>query len=908
MTAIATDPQHVNVGSLVGRLAAAGTAARVTVRADVPSAAKRLAAIVKNTVASMILAAVLLGCVTVGIAKEQPLPGVAITDVQTCLPPGHIQMDGYVGRRMADCMDNLITAWDLDRIIKPFRDKTDGRDNQWRSDYWGKWFTALAWGYAHQPTAEHRQLMDRAVKELIATQGLDGNIGSFEGKLRLVGDYDVWGRQCVILGLATYYDLTHDKAALDAACRVLDCLIAELAQKKLRLIDVPIGLISSGGFNGLVPSVIVESGALLYERTGQKKYLDFCNSIVTQWSQKSKALPNGPRLIEDALAGKPAREIGAPKAYEQLYCFIGICELYRATGDRKYLDAALALARNIRTDELFINGSGSEGEVWFKGRSQQTRIVNNPAETCVTTHWIYLCWQLLRLTGDPVYADEMETSLYNALLGALMPDGHWWGYYDGLLGHRVPSWIQQADAGLSCCVVSGSRGLTLTPFWAVMQTADGPAVNLYFPGRAELKTASGGKVQIEMATDYPREGAVRLLVKPERPETFTVALRIPPWSQKTVLAINGQQQPVQPGTYAKLRREWKSGDAIALTLDMHTQVIDAPDGKGQLALKRGPIVLALDDRFVPAQKNVKIALDRSAASLADLKPNLQAAEKAGTWMAFDVPFLINGKPATLTMCDYASAGNRWTKTNRFRTWLPQPLDMATAYETGDKWHTVITAVAPATPAGAKSNRLKADRILFLGNSITHHPPAPQVYWEGDWGMAASTAEKDYVHLVVNSIAALTGKKPEMRAINVADFERHFDTYDVNVRLKDALAFKADIIVVALGENAPALNSQQLQTTFKERFLRLLEALRHSGQPVIYVRSCFWPDPVKDNIMRQCCGEVGGVFVDIGALGRDESDFARSERSYKHAGVAAHPGDKGMKRIADALMKAITGRQ
>ena len=50
--------------------------------------------------------------------------------------------------------------------------------------------------------------------------------------------------------------------------------------------------------------------------------------------------------------------------------------------------------------------------------------------------------------------------------------------------------------------------------------------------------------------------------------------------------------------------------------------------------------------------------------------------------------------------------------------------------------------------------------------------------------------------------------------------------------------------------------------------------------------------------------MGGVFVDISGLGKDESNYARSERSFAHGGVAAHPGDKGMQAIADALLKAI----
>ena len=656
--------------------------------------------------ASLIGAALVLGIAAVGKASTQPLPGLVAADVQTCLPPDQIRMGGQVGLRMDGCMENLITAWDVDRLIKPFRVKNDGVTeggfaDQWRCDYWGKWFTALAWGYARKPTAENRRLMDRAVKELIATQEPDGNIGSFAGEKRLNGGYDVWGRQCVILGLTAHYDMTGDKAALDAACRVLDCLISEVEKKKARVPDLGWSM-----WKGLAPSVIVESGALLYQRTGLKKYRDFSERVVAQWNEPGKLAPDGLRLVDDVLAGKPAREVGSPKGYEQLYCFIGLCELYRASGNRRYLDAAVALARNIRAEELFVTGTGTENEVWFKGQSQQTRLVSKPAETCVTAHWMYLCWHLLRLTGDPAYADELELSLYNSLLGALMPDGRWWGYYDSLMGERVPSWVMQADAGLSCCVVSGSRALMLTPFWAVMQAKDGPVVNLYFPGSVGVQTASGRLARISMDTDYPRGAAVRMTVRPTQPETFTIALRIPAWSEATTLKINGDPQPVQPGTYARLRREWKDGDCVELALDMRARILDAPDGNGQVAVKRGPVVLALDDRLVPPENSAPATVDRSAVSLGNVRLDAQAAEKAGVWIAADVPFLVNGKKRTLILCDYASAGNRWSPNNRFRTWLLQPLNLQTAYETGVTWQTLS-----ANPTRPQAPVLATDAII-----------------------------------------------------------------------------------------------------------------------------------------------------------------------------------------------------
>jgi hypothetical protein len=220
---------------------------------------------------------------------------------------------------------------------------------------------------------------------------------------------------------------------------------------------------------------------------------------------------------------------------------------------------------------------------------------------------------------------------------------------------------------------------------------------------------------------------------------------------------------------------------------------------------------------------------------------------------------------------------------------------------------LLLAMMANTKAEERSALPKAKRILFLGNSITLHGPSTQVGWMNNWGMAASAREKDYVHVLVNSIAKLSGSRPEVQIDNIADFERRYDTYDLNIGLKQHLDFKPDTVVVAIGENVPALTSEDAKTKFKASFTRLLAALKQSGRPAVFVRSCFWPDKTKDDIMRESSMAVGGVFVDISGLSKDESNYARSERRFAHAGVAAHPGDKGMKGIADALLKAMTSR-
>lgn len=210
----------------------------------------------------------------------------------------------------------------------------------------------------------------------------------------------------------------------------------------------------------------------------------------------------------------------------------------------------------------------------------------------------------------------------------------------------------------------------------------------------------------------------------------------------------------------------------------------------------------------------------------------------------------------------------------------------------------------AEPAVKGLGDLKTGRILILGNSITRHGPNPNVGWTNNCGMAASSLEKDYSHLLLASIADLSGTKPESMIGNIADFERNYATFDLAAKLKDHIAFKPDIVVIAIGENVEAPASEKAKADFKAAFTKLLTLLSSDGHPVIFVRSSFWADKTKDSILRQVCADFNGVFVDISALGNDESNYARSERKFSNDGVAKHPGDKGMKAIADSILTAM----
>lgn len=196
------------------------------------------------------------------------------------------------------------------------------------------------------------------------------------------------------------------------------------------------------------------------------------------------------------------------------------------------------------------------------------------------------------------------------------------------------------------------------------------------------------------------------------------------------------------------------------------------------------------------------------------------------------------------------------------------------------------------------------KVLFLGNSITKHGPKADIDWSGNWGMAATAEAKDYVHLVTKALTEKAGTAPQVMVKNIADFERAYSGYDIAAKLKEAIDFKADLIILAIGENVPGLKTAEDKTKLQASVTTLLRAMKGEKKPTILVRSCFWANAAKDEALQQACTAVGGIYVNIGSLSKDEANYARSERPYKHAGVANHPGDKGMAAIAAALVKAV----
>ncbi|MFT3935843.1 MAG: glycoside hydrolase family 127 protein [Chitinophagaceae bacterium] len=580
---------------------------------------------------------------------------------------------GFIGERLDAAYKNRVEAQDANRLVQPFLQRTE--NSCWQSEFWGKWFTSALLAYRYKPNAELKAILDKSAADLMATQTEDGYIGNYAPEKHLQ-QWDIWGRKYCMLGLIGYYDLTQNKKALQAAAREADFLIKELSDKQALIIKM-------GNHHGMAASSVLEPITLLYTRTGSKRYLDFAEEIVKEWET-----PEGPQLVSRSITPvgkrfpKPEKSWYGPeqgqKAYEMMSCYEGLLELYRITGKENYKQAVVNTWESIKNTELNIAGSGSAMECWFSGKEYQALSINHYQETCVTATWIKLSQQLLRLTGDAKYADAIEQTYYNALLGAMYADGSDWAKYTPLSGGRLKG-EEQCHMGINCCEASGPRGLFTLPLTAVMKATDGLDINFFAAGEFTSATPTGQRIILQQQTSYPVGDKIMVTVKIAKPETFTLRIRNPYWSQQSSATVNGQPVEISGnGNYITINRNWKEGDNITLTLDMRGRLYKTGPNNEYFSIVRGPIVLARDARLGQPDTDEPLIPVTTKDGYIDLQTSSNTT--TGCWLQVTANFIeeYHGeggpKKVTIPLCDYASAGNTFDTNSRFRVWMPQLVD------------------------------------------------------------------------------------------------------------------------------------------------------------------------------------------------------------------------------------------
>lgn len=192
------------------------------------------------------------------------------------------------------------------------------------------------------------------------------------------------------------------------------------------------------------------------------------------------------------------------------------------------------------------------------------------------------------------------------------------------------------------------------------------------------------------------------------------------------------------------------------------------------------------------------------------------------------------------------------------------------------------------------------RVMFVGNSITLHGIKHDIGWHNRCGMAASSKDKDYVHQLISKIDAV--KEDVAYCIcQVASWESKYKNGLEKVQriYESAREFKADIIVLRLIENCPfdGFDSE----IFKLELTKLLDYLNPTKTKKVVITTGFWRH-CGDEAIREFAAEHNIPLVELGDLGA--MDEMKAIGLFEHEGVANHPGDLGMEKIAERIYEKL----
>lgn len=625
----------------------------------------------------------------------------------------HYRFHGVIDQTIRYIEEIQLLKTDLwKRFVQQFKEDAD-YDAGWRGEFWGKMMRGACFVYAYSHDPKLYEVLTDTIKDMLTAQDESGRISSYGVNHEFDG-WDIWGRKYVLLGMQYYLEICKDselsEKVVDSMCRqvnyIMDKIGATEEGKK------PITK-ATRHWRGLNSSSILEPIVRLYNITKEQKYFDFATYIVNCGG--TDVVNVFELAYEDKLY---PYQYPVTKAYEMTSCFEGLLEYYRITGNERYRTSIVNYANKIlESDFTIIGSSGCTHELFDHSTVRQANTNNGVImqETCVTVTLMKFFYQLTLLTGDSKYVDAFEISLYNAYLGSVntekvieptllqrhpdwniepLPFDSYSPLTAGTRGNGIGGQKRMSDNHYyGCCACIGSAGLGLVPKIALLATEKGLAMNLFIDGIAETTLANGNKVVFYTETTYPVSGKIRVSLDMERSERFELLIRIPAWSKRTSLYVNAESVVAEAG-YVSLDREWSSEDVIELCLDMRTESIrpipygnqilmnhvvwganymiptydeEDPIAKNHLALRRGPIVLAQENRLgYSVDEPVRILVREDGYVDAEI-PAVEIAPYEHM-LEMEVP-LENGEKMHVT--DYASAGKLWTTESKMAAWMLQ---------------------------------------------------------------------------------------------------------------------------------------------------------------------------------------------------------------------------------------------
>ncbi|SEF89476.1 hypothetical protein SAMN05444920_101953 [Nonomuraea solani] len=330
----------------------------------------------------------------------------------------------------------------------------------------------------------------------------------------------------------------------------------------------------------------------LYRLTRERSYLELAGKLI---DNRGKGLiaerGMGPLYAQDHLPVREA-DTAVGHAVRQLYLEAGIVDVYLETGDESLLECSVRRWEDLVAYKTAItggHGSRHDGEA-FGERYElpPDRAYNESCAAIASIHWN---WRLLLATGHGRYADLIERTLYNAFAASTSADGTRFFYVNPL--QRRADLFEDAYLGrrrewfaCACCPPNIMRLVSSLGHYVATTDDEGLSVHQYVPG-----TIRAGAITLDVETDYPWDGRVRVTVRDTPGGEWTLKLRVPAWS------ASGDLTPDANG-YASIRRAWEPGDTYTFDLDLTPRLV-LPHRKidalrGCAAIERGPLVYCFE--------------------------------------------------------------------------------------------------------------------------------------------------------------------------------------------------------------------------------------------------------------------------------------------------------------------------
>lgn len=514
------------------------------------------------------------------------------------------KFNGYLGDRFTKNLEQRLLKVDEFGLIGSYLDRPG--IHPWAGEHVGKYLETACntWKLTHNPALKKQT--DRLIYELINTQKEDGYLGTYTPD-QYWTSWDVWSHKYNLHGLLSYYKMTGYQPALET-CKKMGDLLCRTFGKKSGQKDI----LTAGEHIGMAATSVLDAMVELYKYTADKNYLDFCYYILEAWDQD-----NGPKVISEILTTGKVKNVGNGKAYEMLSNYVGLIKLYQITGDEKMLKAVQMAWQDVVNTQLYITGTSSSHEYFQNDDYLPAGAVDNMGEGCVTTTWIQLNQNLFALTGDIKYLNQLERTVYNHLLAAENPQTGCVSYYTPLMNKKPYTCF------ITCCQSSVPRGIALVPNFTFGNISNVPTVLFYEPAVYKEKIFTAGKKNIDvvfnLAGNFPESGQMVLSVTCSAPGVFPIALRVPAWCENYTAKVGDKLYTGVADKFVTISRNWKTGDKVIISFDMPVQLLAG--GKsypGQVALQRGPQILAVDGSVNTAAINDLVANSKTAIPVDNL--------------------------------------------------------------------------------------------------------------------------------------------------------------------------------------------------------------------------------------------------------------------------------------------------